>query len=115
MAMGMSPQEYWDGDPDLALAYRQAWELKQETEFQVRNEYAWINNMYTYAVMCKVSPLFSSFADSKTKPGEYMDKPFEFDQEAKSDEDAQMEKQRQKAIAVMQAWTAQHNQRMAQK
>ena len=110
MVMGMSPDEYWDGDPDLALAYRQAWELKQEAEFNIRNEYAWINNMYTYAVMCKVAPLFSSFADNKTKPGEYMEEPFDFSKEV--DEEAEMERQREKARAVMETWAINTNQRM---
>lgn len=116
MAMGMSPDEFWDGDPDLALAYRQMWELKQESEFQLRNEYAWIHNMYTYATMLKVAPMFSSFADKNTHPGEYMDKPFDFfNEESTESEEESMERQRRTAQAKMQQWVTNFDQKFSDK
>ena len=42
MAMGMSPEEFWTADPNLAVAYRKAWEIRKEQ----LNEQLWLQGMY---------------------------------------------------------------------
>ena len=37
--MGMSYEQFWDGHPHLAVAYRKAYKLKREIE----NEQAWLH------------------------------------------------------------------------
>lgn len=108
MVMGMSPQEFWEGDASLARAYRQAYDMKMDTEFNIRNEQAWIQGMYIYATLLKISPLFSSFADSKTKYGDYMDKPFDFGQteDEEVSEEIQEQRERDKNLARMRGWVA---------
>lgn len=42
--MGMSADEYWDGDVWLAKAYRDAWKIKEENN----NISQWLNGYYVY-------------------------------------------------------------------
>lgn len=116
LVMGMTPEQFYDGDCALTSAYRAAWEMKQETEFNIRNEQAWLQGMYIYATLLKISPLFSSFADSKTKYGEYMDKPFDFGQTEEDDEvddEVRWQREREKNLARMKGWAANFDKRFS--
>ena len=42
MLRGMTVKEYWDGDAELVVFYRQADELRQERQ----NEAAWLQGLY---------------------------------------------------------------------
>ena len=103
MAIGMSPQEYWEGPPYLTRAYYKAYKLKRE----LRNQDMWIQGMYFYnAVSTALSNAFSK------RTFKYMDKPIEFykDEEAQSEREA--EKERAKAIdafkAMRKKWESEH-------
>ena len=67
--MGMTPAQYWEESPYLAVAYRKAYRLKLQTQ----NEYAWLQGLYVYAgfAVC----LANVFAKRGAKRQEYLEKP----------------------------------------
>lgn len=52
----MTPHEFWDEDPCLAVAYREAWEMKQAT----KSRDMYIQGLYFYeGVCCALSAVVS--------------------------------------------------------
>ena len=72
LSIGMTPEQYWDGDPALAEYYRKADEIRLER----RNQELWLQGMYFYEAICDASPILHSFAKKGTKPYPYADKPY---------------------------------------
>lgn len=72
LAIGMTPEQYWDGDPALAKYYRKADAIKSERV----NQELWLQGMYIYEAICDASPILHSFAKKGTKPHPYTDKPY---------------------------------------
>ena len=68
----MTPEQYWDGDPELAKYYRKAEEIRMER----RNQELWLQGMYVYEAICDASPILHSYAKKGTKPHPYADKPY---------------------------------------
>lgn len=74
LAMGMSPEQYWEQDCTLVIAYRRAYRIKQEEQ----NRMAWLQGLYFYEALCDVSPVLHAFAKSGTRVRPYSDKPIDF-------------------------------------
>ena len=72
LSIGMTPEQYWDGDCTLTKYYRQAHELKNER----RNQEMWLQGMYIYEAICDVSPVLHAFAKKGAKPHPYPSKPY---------------------------------------
>ena len=72
LSIGMTPEQYWDGDTALVKYYRKADEIKLERV----NQELWLQGMYIYEAICDVSPILHSFAKKGTKPHPYTDKPY---------------------------------------
>ena len=72
LSIGMSPEQFWDGDPELAKYYRRADEIKLERQ----NQTLWLQGMYFYEAICDASPILQSFAKKGTKPHPYVEKPY---------------------------------------
>lgn len=71
MAIGMTYDQYWYGDPMMARQFYEAHKLKKE----MRNELAWINGLY---VLKALQATVGNIVKKKTdKPFEYPDKPIE--------------------------------------
>ena len=70
LAMGMTSEEYWKGDPYLTVVYRKAWDLRKEQ----RNHEMWLQGLYVYdAVGSIMSSLFKGKGQQAAK---YPDKPY---------------------------------------
>ena len=67
--MGMTYEQYWDGNPAIAVAYRKAYKLKREIE----NENAWLQGFYFYDAVSVCLSNFGSKPNSVKK--KYIDKP----------------------------------------
>lgn len=76
LAIGMPSEEFWNGSSDLAVAYRKAWNLKNEHE----NYLAWLNGRYVYEA---IASCFSKRQDVR-----YPDSPH--DAVKKSDDESTM-------------------------
>ena len=72
LAIGMTYEQYWDGDPALAKYYRKADEIKLERA----NQQMWLQGMYIYEAICDASPILQAFAKRGTKPHPYAEKPY---------------------------------------
>lgn len=72
LSIGMSPEQYWEGDPALAKYYREADEMKLTR----KNQELWLQGMYIYEAICDASPILHAFAKKGTKPHPYTDKPY---------------------------------------
>ena len=108
LAIGMTPEQYWDGDPSLTRAYRKADEIKR----QQRNEAHWLQGMYIYEALCDVAPLFHAFAKKGTKPRPYPDHPYALTTKEREKEQMILEqREREKARKYMEAKMAEINKR----
>lgn len=63
MAMGMSANEYWHGEPRLALDYRKAYEIRTS----LHNQEMWMQGLYFYKA---VSSIASQILAKPGKPPE---------------------------------------------
>ncbi len=72
LSIGMTYEQYWEGDCTLVKYYRQAEELRNEK----RNQELWLQGMYIYEALCDVSPILHAFAKKGAKPNSYSTKPY---------------------------------------
>ena len=72
LSIGMTAEQYWEGDPTLTRYYRKADEIRKER----RNEELWLQGMYIYEALCDVSPVLHAFAKKGTKPQPYSERPY---------------------------------------
>lgn len=72
LAMGMSLDEYWNGDAELPRYYREAHRLKR----QQANTDAWLHGFYVYQALERVSPLFRDWVKDH-HPEKYMLEPLD--------------------------------------
>lgn len=122
LAMGMSAEEYWDGESSLAKDYREAFRLRMENEKahwdEINDRAAWMNGMYMRHALSSVLMLVNGFVPKGVEPKEYPDKPFmEKAAEEKKEENrkAKEEHEMQLAMAMMQARFIQFNKRFEEK
>ena len=69
--MGMTPAQYWEQSPYLAVAYRKAYRLRRETE----NEQAWLQGLYVFDAFAVC--LANAFAKRGSKKQTYLEKPID--------------------------------------
>lgn len=81
MAMGMTYDEYWNGDVLAPRMYREKYKLQQQQD----DIKAWMQGMYIYEVLCDVSPLFQFMSKKAVKVRPYSDKPYSFKNETKQE------------------------------
>ena len=75
MAIGMTYDEFWNGDNEMPKMYRKAHQLK----LREANQMAWLQGAYVYNAVGALAPALKAF--SKAKPQEYLDSPFPFGEE----------------------------------
>ena len=98
LSIGMTPEQYWDGDPSLPKYYRKAHELQRKR----RNEDLWLQGMYIYEALCDVSPLLQAFAKKGTKAHPYVDHPYSITSDDRKEERKLREqREREKAKQYM--------------
>ena len=106
LAIGMTPEQYWDGDCTLPKYFRKAEELRNEK----RNQELWLQGMYIYEAICDVSPILHAFAKKGTKPTPYSAKPYPLNaKQSKRDEEEKQRKLAEKGKKFMEAMAASIN------
>lgn len=104
LSIGMTYDQYWNDDCTLVKHYRKADELLKAR----KNQELWLQGMYVYEAMCKVSPVLHAFAKTGTKPLPYSDKPYSISaKEVEEQRDVQEKENRQKAKASFMNWANQ--------
>ena len=108
LSIGMTPEQYWEGDPTLAKYYRKADEIRKER----LNEELWLQGMYIYEALCDVSPVLHSFAKKGTKPHPYSEKPYSITEKQRArDEIIKEQKRIDKGKRFMEALMKSNNKR----
>ena len=73
MSIGMTYDEFWNGDVSLVEVYREAQELRDRRQ----NQSLWLQGMYIYEALCDASPLFRfSMKKGMVKPEPYVKEPY---------------------------------------
>lgn len=72
MAIGMSYDEYWNGDCTLTRVYQKIHDIKKKEQ----NHYLWLQGMYIYDALIRVAPILQAFAKKGTKPEPYPEEPY---------------------------------------
>lgn len=107
--IGMTPEQYWEGDPYLAKFYFEAHKLRIEQ----RNQELWMQGLYIYNALNVVAAnTVNAFSKHHRPQQKYLEKPLPM---FKSDEDLSeeaKEKERKKAIegfeSMRKAWKQKH-------
>ena len=106
LSIGMTPEQYWEGDCTLVKYYRKAEELRNDK----RNQELWLQGMYIYEAICDVAPILHAFAKKGTKPTPYSDKPYPLnDKQTKRDEEEKQRRLTEKGKRFMEAMAASVN------
>lgn len=102
MALGMTYEQYWYGDVRMTLAFIEADKLRQKRH----NEEAWLQGMYFYDALAKVSPILRAFAKNGTKAQPYPKQPYgvETKQKSPAEREKSEENERLKALLFFKNW-----------
>ena len=106
LAIGMTYEQFWDGDPMLVKYYREAEEIRNEK----KNQELWLQGMYIYEALADISPVLHAFAKKGTKPQPYTETPYAITKKQRERIKAEKEKQMfEKGKRFMEALTQQTN------
>lgn len=113
LLMGMTPEQYWDGESWLKPAYRKAYQLRIENEQRLADRNNWYMGQYVAAAIQSVRLMVPGV---NMKPGasipDYPDKPFfeKYEEQKKEEVRKQKEEDQSKlAMAMFQAMAAKFN------
>lgn len=97
MSIGMSYDEFWNGDVSMVRAYRKAQELRDKRN----NQSAWLQGMYFYEALCDASPLFRfSLKKGVVKPEPYLKEPYPITAEEVQEREEREARQREERMKV---------------
>lgn len=96
MAIGMTYEQYWYGDPLLVRAFYQAEKLRREK----RDEQAWLTGLYVLNALN--ATVGNMFRKSGQAPAEYPEEPFSVKKEREKREHTELEKEQEAVWA--EAW-----------
>lgn len=94
MSIGMTYDEFWYGDPNRAIYYRKANELKKR---QI-NEQMWLQGMYVYEAICDVAPILVTIPSKNAKIQEYSYEPYALTAKEQKEREQKELERRQKAM-----------------
>lgn len=96
MSYGMSYDEFWYKSPYRARFYLEA----QKRKIKQQDEYMWVQGMYIYEALCKVSPVLHAFSKKGTKPLPYSEKPYLRDNDDLQNEEEKKQKEENERLLV---------------
>ena len=114
MSYGMTYDEYWYGEPYRARFYRDSYLIK----IRQKDEELWMQGMYIYEALCKVSPILHAFSKKGTKPLPFSDKPYLFDKnlvQPKAEKEKEVENERLNARLHFETWARETKKRFKNK
>ena len=112
LSIGMTEEQYWDRDCCLVKFYREAEEIRRERV----NQELWLQGMYFYDALARVSPILHAFAKKGTKAQPYVEEAYPINK--KKMEGAQLKKEKaksQKGVRYMQAYMVANNKRFEER
>ena len=112
LVMGMTPEQFWDGESELKIFYRKAYRQRMETEERIRDQQAWLNGIYIRDALQSVAMLVNGFVPKGAHAADYPKLPRleQAEKEKKeSDRKKREENQMQLAMAMFQQMAANFN------
>ena len=98
MSYGMSYDEFWYKSPYRAKYYLDSYKRKVKQQ----DEYMWMQGMYIYEALCKVSPILHAFSKKGTKPLPYSEKPYLYnDSNFKTEQEKEQEKKNNELLVKL--------------
>lgn len=112
MSIGMSYDDFWNGDVSMVKAYRKANELQDKR----RNFEFWLQGMYFYEALCDASALFRFTMKKGTiKPEPYVKEPFPITEaEVREREEREARKKEERLKAEFTAFAERVRKKMSQ-
>jgi hypothetical protein len=113
MSIGMTYDEFWDGDVSLCEVYREAQELRDRKE----NQALWLQGRYIYEALCDASPLFRfSMKKGVIKPEPYLNEPYPITMaEVREREEREERKKQERMKAEFAAFAESMRKKMSQR
>ena len=116
LLMGMTPEQYWDGESSLKRAFREAYRMRMENEQKLADRNNWYMGQYIMCVLQCVPLLVGGLnVKPSTELPEYPDKPFLEKAEAEkreTDRKKHEEDQMKLAMAMFQSAVLQKNKQL---
>lgn len=112
LVMGMSAEEYWDGEPWLARSYREAYRIRMENQNRIADRDAWRMGEYIRNALASVPIVVNGFVPKGHTMHDYPEKPMMMQAEERKleeNEKKKQENQQQLAQAMFQAFTEKIN------
>lgn len=72
LSIGMSWEQFWHGDPEMARFYRQAHEM----QLKQKNFELWLQGRYVYEAIGDMAPVLHAFAKEGSTPTPYPSEPY---------------------------------------
>lgn len=94
MAIGMTYEQYWYGDPLMVRAFYKAEQLRQKS----MNEEAWLNGVYVYRALD--ATVGNMMRKNGAEPAEYPKKPIEFAKKEETEEE-KADREEQEAVYAL--------------
>lgn len=105
LLMGMTPEQYWDGESSLKRAYRKAYKQRRRNEEIIADRNAWLQGIYVRDAIDSLYVMVAGFTPKGTRAKPYPKLPRlekeEQERKARNDRKAQ-ENQTMLAMAMMQ-------------
>lgn len=92
---GMTAEQFWNGDPYLAVAYRKLHKLR----IQQQNEILWLQGLYNLDAL--TVSLNNAFSKKKIK---YLEQPMQIFPKTEDEKKREIEETRKKLVARLDAW-----------
>ena len=94
----MSAAEFWEQDPYLVIAYRDA-DMRTR---QRQNNFLWLQGLYVYDAMS--ATLHNAFSKKGSKPMHYTKEPYRITPMTEEEKEEAARKEREKAIRSFNNW-----------
>jgi hypothetical protein len=99
LSIGMTETQYWDNDCMLTKYYREAEVMRQERA----NYNMWLQGMYVYDAISRISPILHAFAKKGTKAKPYVEEPYPISKKTEEKaEDRKAKAKSEKGLRYMQ-------------
>lgn len=110
LRMGMTYEQFWDGDVSAHKAFRRAEKLR----LSEANRMAWLHGMYIYEALCDVTPYLKAF--SKARPRPYRKEPYDlFEDERRRREEREAKERYERVQRNVMAFAKAFNEKQQQK
>ena len=108
----MTEEQYWDRDCTLVKSYRKAEEFRKERV----NQEMWLQGMYIYDAVSRLSPILRAFAKKGTKAQPYVEEAYPINKKTVEEAEIKKEKSKsEKGLRYMQAYMVQANQHLQER